>query len=714
MPFRRALNKTRSTLACLRSCCATDLGAVTRKVITLCVGVLFFSQTVYAQPASNGTDNAAANSIIESYRQYNHARYAVRWRVLPEQLPTLLERMPRYQSLVYYTSNNALQAPTGPFVYLGFFSSQAKADQFVNGNRAAFPQLQTIAVTPEEHRALFAIDENDGVFWLGPDAQDSRAEIQEVFRQAKEAYANKNFQRSIQLYSILALSADQEMQIWAQELVGLNFERLGMRDAAMARYRDLLQRQTDGSWTARVEQRLRALETAADDGKAALRESKYADIEDVYWRGIFGQSYSGLSQSGKYIDDRDRLSVLVTNFDFTAGTNQWDGHKVETRLAGYDLMDLSEEGGAAKTRIKRFNVNYTHVETGLNVQAGRQRDRNAGVYGYFDGGAVRYPWNEKLSMGAKVGVPVRFSDFYDTMDHQFASVFAEYRFNDRWFLSAYTTRQTVYGELDRAAYGGTVQYTGDRLSSSANIDYDYKFAELNIFRWNGHYVIDDKSRLSATYGRQRNPFLTTTNILIGQPYVDLEQYLREELNQSYVLYDALERTSLYENGSLSYQYKVDEDLHYTLDGYHSVSTDVPVFISEDGWLTSDVSFVGEYRYSSVGIQAVALNFFGVNDVATMSFRHADTSFAQTNTLQFTERFRLGKKLQIQPKLGLRQSKNKEAESSQTRVRASLGGAYHPWKNTELRIEFGNEVVQDLEGKNNIDNTFLYAGYQARF
>lgn len=688
-------------------------GLVAKGTCLLLCWALTTTTALAQQPTQ--TESPVSTAVIDSYRQYQNARYSVRWRVAPDQLDGLLQRMPRYQSLIYYTNERVLQSESGPWVYLGFFKSAAEADRFVADNRAAFNGLQTVAVTPAEHEALFSIDPEDGVYWLGPGVTDSRAEIQAVFREAKAAYADNDFQRSLRLYSILALSADIEMRVWALELVGLNYERLRNRPAAMARYRDLLERFPEGSWTRRVQQRLRALETAADDGKTALRSSKYEDeIRDVYWRGLIGQTYNHLSQGGKYLPDRDALSVVTTHFDITAGTTHWQGHKIEARLAGYDMMDLLEDRNDAKTRIKRFNVDYTHVDTGFNLLAGRQRDKNAGVYGYFDGASASYPLGDKFTIGVKGGVPVRFTDFYDTLDHKFASAFAEYRLNENWLFSTYTTYQTLYDEVDRAAYGGTVEYSGERLSTSANIDYDYEFAEVNIFRWNGHFMIDDKSRVSATYGRQRNPFLTATNVLIGQPYLDLEQYLREELNHEYALYDALNRTSLYETGSVSYFYRVDDKLHYSVDVYHSVSTDVPVFISDDGWLTSDVSFKGTYRYSSVGIQAVALDFFGVNDTATMSFRHGDTTFAITDTLQFSERFRLGSKVHLHPKLGLRQSKNKETDSSQTYVRASLAGIYSPWRGTEFRLEAGNEVIQDLEGKNSVDNAFVYAGYQFRF
>lgn len=655
-----------------------------------------------------------SNTVIQSYENYQNSGFAVRWTVDSGKLVDLLNRLPRYQYLVYFTTDELIDQSQGAAVQFGFFKTKSAADKFVVENRAAFSGLHTVPVSRQEHAALFAVAPSP-VYWLGPSLPEHKDDSQRLFLLAKDAYINKQFDKALSLYSLLALGADKESRIWAMELVGVNYERLGKTDIAAATYRELLARYPEGAWVNRVEQRVRALETASDDGKGALRRSKYEnDVKDFYWRGIIGQSYNTISQSGKYKSKQDTLGIVSTNFDLTAGTTKWRGHELETRLTGYDLMDLDDDGDDAKTRIKRFYLSYTHTASGLNLVAGRQRDDDAGVYGYFDGAAIKYPLSNKITIGAKAGVPVRFSDFYDALEHEFFSVYGDYQISENWQLSAYLTQQLLFGETDRAAYGGKAQYTGEKLSSFVNLDFDYEFAELNIFRWSGNYIFSQDSRISATFGRQRSPFLTATNIKVGQPYLDVEDYLRDAYNREFLLFEALSRTSIYEYGSFSYHHRIDEKLHLTADFYQSVSNDVPVFESEDGWITSDVSFYGSYRYSSVGVQAVASSFFGKHDTATMSYRFGDTTFATSNTLLFSERFRLGKYVFINPKVGLRQSKNRESDNSQVRYRVSLAGSYKPWKNTEFRLETGNEVIQDLEGKNSVDNTFLYAGYQARF
>src|SRR5690606_30104625 len=124
-------------------------------------------------------------------------------------------------------------------------------------------------------------------------------------------------------------------------------------------------------------------------------------------------------------------------------------------------------------------------------------------------------------------------------------------------------------------------------------------------------------------------------------YLNLEEYLRNQFNRDYLLYRALERTSLYEFGTITHQWKVDDQLQIITDVYHSVSSDIPIFTPEDGGLGWEVETKdAEYRYSSAGVQAVVEDFFGIKDSATMGLRFIDTTQSTSNILQLSERFRL--------------------------------------------------------------------------
>ena len=670
--------------------------------------------------AADGENVAAPEktSVMTLYGDYSNAGFAVEWPVSAGGVNAVRSRLGRYAYLGFYTSPQQLQNKPLPLVTMGFFSSRAEAEKFVIDNATAFAGLRVVGVTPEQHRQLFSGTEQKSLYWLSPASEDRHAGVQTILAEAKTLFMNQQYQQALNYYAVLSLASDAEISAWAQELMGLTYERLGQTELALQSYRTLLTNRPEGSWVNRVNQRLRALETAADDGQDALRKSKYAAETNprVYWRGMLGQSYNYMERSGKYIADEDVFAVLATNFDFTAGYRHPE-HHIEVRLNGYDQADLLDHVDDDKTAIKRFYLDYTHVDTGLNLVGGRQRDYDSGMYSYFDGLSVKYPLTQRWKVGFNAGVPVQFSDFYDYMDREFYSLQTSFDLNANWSFAGYVTQQTVYGETDRAAYGGRAQYASQKFSSYLNLDYDYEFAELNVLRWQGSYQFNASNRVSAHYGRQRSPFLTATNILIGQPYLNLEQHLRNQFNRDYLLYYALQRTSLFEYGSVNYQWQVDSSLQIMVDLYQSVSSEMPIFsiTSAEDWQAEVETKDAEYRYSSAGLQAIVDDFFGIGDSATLGVRTADTTQATSSMIHFSERFRLfNNRVYLTPRIHFKYDERKSDDSAQTNVRGSLALSYRPWRNTELRLEAGNEAIRDVDTKNSVDYSYLFVGYQVRF
>lgn len=657
------------------------------------------------------------NALMAHYRDHANAGFAVQWPVSPGGVNAVRSRLPRYSYLAFYTSSQGLRNTPLPLVQMGFFRTRSEAEKFVEDNAGAFNGLRVVSVSAAEHKQLFAPASRDQAqYWLQPAAMDNLAGAQAVLAEAKNLYMNGQYQQALNYYSVLSLASDRDIAVWAQELTGLTYERLGHRELALQSYNDLLSNHPEGSWVARVNQRRRALETAADDGKDALRKSQYNQQRDkYYWRGLLGQNYSYMERGGKYIEDEDVLSALYTNYDLTAGYRLPE-HEFEVRINGYDVADMVDTVDNDKTVLKQLRLDYTHTDTGLNLVGGRQKDFDSGMYYYFDGLSVKYPLTQRWRVGANAGVPVRFSDFYDYMDREFFSLQTSFDWDEHWSVAGYVTQQTVYGETDRAAFGGRAQYVADKFATFLNVDYDYEFEELNLIRWQGTYKFDSRNQLALQYSKQRSPLLSASNVLLGQPYLNLEQYLQSQFNRDYLLFYALERTSVYESGSLSYQLQMDENLQLMADIYHSLSTDLPIFGTEDGGLTSDVlSTDAEYRYTSVGLQAVINEFISAKDAATLGLRVADTTLSSSTMVHVSERIRLfGNKLSITPRLHMRYTEEKVDERAQTNLRGSLALNYRPWRNTELRLEVGNEAVRDLDLKNNIDFSYLYAGYQVRF
>lgn len=198
--------------------------------------------------------------------------------------------------------------------------------------------------------------------------------------------------------------------------------------------------------------------------------------------------------------------------------------------------------------------------------------------------------------------------------------------------------------------------------------------------------------------------------------MNLEEHLRNQFNRDYLLYRALERTSLLEYASLNYQWQVDDSLQIMFDVYQSVSKDMPLFsLSDDGLQTHVESKDGEYRYSAAGVQAVVDNFFGVKDSATLGVRVSDTTQSTSNMLHISERFRLFRdRVFVTPRVHFKYDQRKSDDTARTNLRGSLALIYRPWRNTELRLEGGNEVIRHVDEKISIDYSYLFVGYQVRF
>ena len=687
---------------------------------------LFFASTaILAQPANT--------SFIELYKNYENAGYVVSWVGQPEFFAQAQSKIGRYDYLIMYSSEQLLKQNSSPTLRFGFFKSQEEANNFIQANRKIFPGLKIDALSKAEHSALFTPSESS-YFWLRPNTARSHQSIADLTIIAKEHYVNKEYEEALKYYAVLALAQDDETAVTAGELMAVCYQHLHQPLYAMQLYRALLETYPEAKDSSRVRitQRLRALETAASDEKSPLRKGKGLDKSSGYLRGMIAQSYNQMSRKAestgadgtRYSDEKDVLKAVMTHFDIHAGRTIRE-HKLELRLNGFDHKDILEEtddGNGrgnrdnSKRAIKRMYLQYQNKELGLNVTGGRQKDFDSGIYTSFDGASVRYSPVEDWTVGLNLGVPVYFSDFADYMDREVYSLFGEYEPNENWKLGGYFTGINLYGETERAAVGAKIHYISPRFFSALSIDYDTEFQEMNIVRWTGTLSINQKSQFTTTYGYHRTPFLSASNIQIGQPYLDVESYIKSEsFDADEMIREALARTSVFEYGSLSYKYRVDEDLQIITDVYHSLSTEVVQFLSDDDWQTSYIRNDDEYySYTSVGVQAVAQNFFGKQDTAILSFRHNDTTLSSSSLIQLSERLRINRTFYLKPRLMLQNQKRKGDEDGKTKTRASLALLYKPIKTAQITLEAGNEILEAQENNNQKTTTYFIVGYQARF
>ncbi len=682
------------------------------------LALLMVSATVTAQDAA-GLDrgNEEQQTVRALYNSHSKAQYAVQFDATYTNIQSLRPRLNRFWYLLLHADHNHLvNAPAR--LQLGFFRTQAEARQFIDEYQGVVRGMRVVPVSASDYQAIFRPPERadrQDWYWLSPADPAAQVSMQSLLDQAKDHYIDNDFERASRFYAALSLTSDTRTSLWARELLGLSHERLGDHPQAVRIYQQILREAPDSSVAPRIAQRLRAVETATSDGQDALRRSSFdGRPKKPLLRGVIGQSYRYMTRDVRNRPEEDVLSLVATHFDIYANKTL-GAHAMQARINGYHLYDEMDSGRDTRSNLRQLHLNYRHSGNGLDITGGRQRDFRSGVFSSFDGVTIKYPVLEKLTMGVSIGEPVLFADVYDELDRRFFSIHAVYDFGQHWKATGYYTEQTLFNETDRSALGADIRYTAESLTGYFNVDYDYEFAEFNNLLLGSTYRFENRSTVSASYGRQRTPFLTATNVLLGQPFLDVQSYLQNDINRENLLYRALLRTSSSEFGTFNYHRKLDENLDLSIDVYQSVMSDIPIFTTEPGEQSFVLNNDAEYRYTTGGIQLIANNFLGFNDIASLSLRTSDSTESSSNWLQISERLRFfNNKFFITPKVYLGYTQRKSNQHTQSRVRASLAAKYKPFRNTELFIEVGNEAFNDLELRHRIGTQYLFAGYSVRF
>ena len=404
------------------------------------------------------------------------------------------------------------------------------------------------------------------------------------------------------------------------------------------------------------------------------------------------------------------MSLLSTDFDFRANADLGK-QEINFRTDGYWLKDQIEPDNN-EFRLKRAYVEYLHRGSGIDVLLGRQKQFDSGMYTSFDGATIKYPLRKNLTLASSFGKPQYFADIYDKLNYQFYSANADWEINGSNRLNLYFNTQTLDGVTDREALGFQSQFISEKFYSSINVDYDLAFSELNNFLFSGNYNFNKSNSLSLTLGYQRSPFLSATNILIGQVDLDLELYLKSKENRDSLIEDALARTSLSQYYSLSYSTELDEHANLILDYYHSALTQIP---SPDflAGLDPDNTTM-DFQQNSVGARVVFQKAFYGDDIATLGVRQTSGDTSSSSQIYFSEKLRFGNTLYINPKATYAKLQFDNGNSDQQQIRYALLLTYKPQRRLELSLEAGNENISIQQSRNSFDSKYLFIGARIVF
>ncbi len=684
---------------------------------------LFFINALMIGTALGQAPDTELETLKEGYADYSKNRYAIEMPLTPDNAKNLRDRIRLYHFRLIYLPTDQLSKSKDMVLRVGFFENQKQAKEFIDVSDFLFSGQKIVRVNRLEHKNVTneitskssdASKKNYYVFPITPSVDGAKKKMTDaVLTHAKNLYLDEQYMLAASHYQILATLAEEKEAAWAKELQGLCYEKVSDFDLAIKTYTEILQEFPVAENFARVDQRLRTLQTAAEDGRAAFRKSSYRKKGSRYHsRGVVSQYYRHLTRNVDGGEDEELMSLVSTNFD-VRGSAKWSDHEVRARTSGFSILN-NLDNKDNEFRLKRAYIDYTHNNSGINVLLGRLKEFDSGVFTSFDGVIAKYPVFENLSISASMGQPIYFTDIYSDIDYFFYSAGIAWKINESWKTNAYYNKQTLFDVTNREAIGGRAHYYKENMTASVNIDYDVAFSELNTFLSNASYRFNEKVNLSGTLGYQRSPFLTATNILIGQAELDLETYLESKQNQDSLLDDALERTALNQYLSLSYNYKISDDLRVIADYYQSNLSDLPSSALLLGEQVVQDTESDSFEQQAVGIQFVNQSLFFRNDSAALGVRFRTGDDSNSTQIFFSDRVRFGNTFSFTPRLMYLVNNFNGSQPEQQQIRYSVSLSYKPFKNTELNLEAGNEHFSVEEGDIAFDSTYFFLGYRVNF
>ena len=346
-----------------------------------------------------------------------------------------------------------------------------------------------------------------------------------LFRQAREALENANFDEAVvRLNRLLNLPPNPWSQE-AQELIGIAREQLGETTKAKAEMELYLKLYPDGAGAQRVRQQLAALVAAPVAERAPAARPPLT----TYWGSLSMYYYGGQSRSqttttvvtpatGATTIDTASLSgidqsQLVNTIDLTGRYRDanWDNRAVFRDA--YTANFLS--GNSNSNTLNALYADFRHQPTQVGGRIGRQNATSGGVLGLFDGGIGSWGFAPNWRLNAVAGQPVNVPNDI-TKTFYGANVDLD-RLGERWSGNIFVIRQLASSTNDRTAVGGELRYFDTERNVYSLVDYDTTFRATNIGMVQGNWQFPTGTAITALWDYRRTPTLQLTNALIAEP-----------------------------------------------------------------------------------------------------------------------------------------------------------------------------------------------------
>ena len=537
----------------------------------------------------------------------------------------------------------------------------------------------------------------------------SNSDVETLMAEGKRAMTAGELSRAVQVYTKVLQLPENEHQPAAQEFLALARERNGQIAHARAEYGRFLATWPDHEAAERVQQRLAALvaqprTTAQSAGGAGVR----AKTSPWSLRTFFTQYYRRdvnqlndqeevISQSAVFSDVNVDARRRGQRFDFSARLS-----------AGYRNSFLADERDDRDLRMSYAYADLADSETGLRGRLGRQSRNTGGVLGRFDGFNLAYQAKEWLRVESVVGKPVNST--YDAIDDQrtFYGLSTTIEpVDSNLDFGFFVVQQNVEDMTDRQAIGAEFRYFGEGKSLWGMADYDTAFQEFGSLFLQGSWRLPSRTTLTGVIDRRRSPFLSSSNALIGQPFLTIEE-LSAVMTEDEIRQLALDRAAATTTMTAGISHPVTPRLQINLNASQSTIDATP----ESGGIAATSG--STYRYVSTDL--VASSLLKEGDVTLLRIRFSDSNSASTYSFNIDTRYPIGRHFRINPRIRVDYREMKTDLSTRWMLTPGIRLQYRSSQRFRFDLEAGKQYLtreSDVIDEDR-ESYFINIGYQLFF
>lgn len=532
---------------------------------------------------------------------------------------------------------------------------------------------------------------------------------------ADQAMQDKSYVKAIGLYTRIintenSDSGQVEQIKLAQEKLALARERNDQLAHAKAEYQAYLDRYPGGEGAVRVSRRLNRLIMQQVPG-ADISNTSQAYAPEAEWRHN-GNLYQFYHRNKIDVDDEGSFtanSVISTNINYLGRTLN-NPSPMEVSFSATNLHD-TESSADDETRVTSMYFDMTSENRLFDIRLGRQKSTYTSIFNRFDGIEAGYMVSPDYKAKLIFGYPYESTETVDDRKDKYFYSAGITIFPDKlgWNSSLYYLEQKADSVLDRQEIAVDTRYQGHQSSFYSVMDYSLQYETLNLFLATYNKQLEDQSWINIVANYRKNPFLTTTNALLGQTGASsiadlLDIYTEEEIEQL-----SLDRTAAYKSLSAYYTHYINSDVQISADITASNMSGTDASEGVEALQDTD----NEYSYS---LGLVRKNLFTQDDMNIINMRRSNLATSDALLLSASTNFRIDDSWLIRPGFSYDTRNYNDGRSSEAiRPMLRINNIINRYWQLEMEVSYDDKEIETPgSAAINETNKQFYAGYMYTF